>query len=122
MSSIEENTPLSTFDWEQEANMAVTICDKEGTIVFMNEKSKETFLKPEERTLVGKNLFKCHNEESKKKIKELMKNPKSNTYTMEAKGTKKLIHQLPWMKNGECIGMVELSIILPKDMPHHARD
>ncbi len=50
-----------------------------------------------------------------------MKNPKSNTYTMEAKGTKKLIHQLPWMKDGKCVGMVELSIVLPADMPHHER-
>ncbi len=112
---------MSRVDWENEANLAVTICNREGLIVYMNERSKRTFCKPGEETLVGKNLFDCHSDSSITTIRKLMEKKESNTYTMEIRGTKKLIHQIPWLQNGECVGMVELSIELPNNMPHHVR-
>ena len=30
-------------DWAKEMNCAVTVCDKEGIILYMNDKAKETF-------------------------------------------------------------------------------
>ena len=30
-------------EWAKEMNCAVTVCDKEGVIVYMNDKAKETF-------------------------------------------------------------------------------
>ena len=34
------------MDYFKEVNLAVTICDKEGKILEMNDKSRKTFLKP----------------------------------------------------------------------------
>ena len=32
-------------DWAKEMNCAVTVCDKEGIILYMNDKAKDTFSK-----------------------------------------------------------------------------
>ena len=45
------------MDYFKEVNLAVTICDKEGKILEMNDKSRKTFLKPGQEDLIGKNLW-----------------------------------------------------------------
>jgi hypothetical protein len=45
----------------------------------------------------------------------------SNSYTIEKKGVKKLIHQMPWHENGELAGLVEFSLVIPQVMPHFVR-
>ena len=49
-------------------NCAVTVCDKEGVILYMNDKAKETF--GSHRDLIGKSLIPCHNERSRAIIAE----------------------------------------------------
>ena len=44
------------MDYFKEVNLAVTICDKEGKILEMNDKSRKTFLKPGQEDLIGKNV------------------------------------------------------------------
>lgn len=100
---------------------AVTICDTEGVILYMNRKAEETFLKEGGASLIGTNMFGCHSPASRAKITEMLSMGSSNTYTIEKKGQKKLIHQAPWYENGQVAGLVELSIVLPAEMPHHVR-
>ena len=42
-------------DWAKEMNCAVTVCDTEGVILYMNDKAKETFASHGD--LVGQNLM-----------------------------------------------------------------
>jgi hypothetical protein len=35
---------------------------------------------------------------------------------------RKLIHQIPWYKDGVFSGVVELSFVLPETLPHFVRD
>lgn len=35
---------------------------------------------------------------------------------------KKIIHQIPWTRNGVFAGFVEISIPIPDDLPHFDRD
>lgn len=107
--------------WTKEFNAAITICDAEGKIIEMNEKAAETFKDDGGYELIGKNLFECHSEQSNKIIREMISQKKSNVYTIEKNGTKKLIYQSPYFENNEFKGLVELSIEIPFDMPHHAR-
>ncbi|MDD4848317.1 MAG: PAS domain-containing protein, partial [Bacteroidales bacterium] len=72
---------------------AVTACDIDGTIIYMNEKSQATFLKNGTGSLIGKSLFDCHPEHAVLKIKELLKNGNTNVYTIEKNGLKKMIYQ-----------------------------
>jgi DUF438 domain-containing protein len=100
---------------------AVTACDKDGTIIYMNEKSCATFLKNGTESLIGKSLFDCHGEKSAEKIKELLRDGTTNAYTIEKNGLKKMIYQCPWYKDGEIAGLVEISLIIPFEMPHFIR-
>jgi len=54
-------------------------------------------------------------------ILDMLESGKSNTYTIDKKGAKKMIHQTPWYNNGILMGLVELSIELPEEMPHFIR-
>lgn len=102
-----------------ELDSSVTVCDKNGIIIFMNEKSCKSFEKYGGKELIGKNLFNCHNSNSCKIIKELLREDKSNTYTVTKNDKKKLIHQTPWHKDGKVMGLIEFSIDLPEKVPNH---
>lgn len=100
---------------------AVTACDIDGIIIYMNEKSQATFLKNGKETLIGKSLFDCHPEHAAQKIKELLKTGTTNVYTIEKNGIKKMIYQCPWFKEGMVMGLVEISLVLPEEIPHFVR-
>lgn len=107
------------YEWAEEMNCAVTVCDKDGVIIYMNEKSRKTFEK--HGNLIGKNLLDCHKPKSIEKIKELLATGGTNTYTIEKEGLKKIIYQTAWKDKGVVAGLVEISIVLPDEIPHYIR-
>lgn len=111
---------MKVYNWESNADLAVTVCDKEGVVIYQNVKAIKTFEKY--GTIVGKNLKDCHNPNSWSKIEQMLKTGESNTYTIEKNGVKKLIHQTPWSENGVIMGLTEISIELPTKMQHFKRD
>jgi len=112
---------MKTAEWADAFDSAVTVCDTDGKILYMNEQSAKTFANRGGKNLVGKSLYECHSEASQEKIKELIRTASSNVYTIEKQGQKKLILQSPWFENGKCKGLVEISIKLPSDVPHFVR-
>ncbi len=108
------------MNYFNEVNFAVTVCDKEGKIIDMNRRSLQVNQK-EGENLVGSNVIDCHPEPARSKLLELMNLQTSNAYTIEKNGVKKLIYQTPWYDNGEFMGLVELSIEIPFDIPHKIR-
>ena len=106
-------------DWAKEMNGAVTVCDKDGVVLYMNDKAKETFASYGD--LVGKNLMGCHSERSKEIIRSLLESGGSNAYTIEKNGLRKMIYQTAWKENGVVAGLVEISMVIPSDMPHYVR-
>lgn len=109
-------------DWFNHLNCAITICDRSGKIVYINEKASKTFEKWGGKELFGKSLFDCHNKKSVEIIGKLMANGESNSYTIEKQGVKKLIYQTPWYANDEVAGLIEFSIEIPFEMPHFNRN
>ena len=108
-------------DWAEFMHCAITVCDSEGTVIYMNERSRETFNKNGE-SMVGKNLFPCHRQRSQEMIRHMMQTDTTNCYTISKNGVKKMIFQSPWKNDeGEVQGMVEISIVLPDDLPHYQR-
>ena len=106
-------------DWAKEMNCAVTVCDKEGIIIYMNDKAKDTFAK--HCDLVGKSLIPCHNDNSRAIIAKLLETGGTNAYTIQKNGLKKMIYQTAWKENGEVAGLVEISMVIPEDLPHYIR-
>lgn len=104
----------------KEAPFSVTICDKEGNILEMNNKSIETFCK-DGQSLIGQSLLNCHPEPARSKLLGLLANHNTNAYTIEKNGIKKIIYQSPWYKDGEFAGYIELSMEIPMEMPHYVR-
>ncbi len=105
----------------KEAGLAITVCDTEGNIVDMNDKSAATFLASGGYELIGKSLMDCHPEPARTKLQDMLANPRTNAYTIEKNGMKKLIYQTPWYENGVFRGLIELSMVIPIDMPHYVR-
>lgn len=111
----------TTPDWAQGLNCAITVCDLNGKILYMNEKAQKTFSKWGGKDLIGQSLFNCHKPSSAEKLKQLMANNETNLYTIEKAGVKKLIYQAPWYAEDKVAGMTEISIELPAEMPHFVR-
>ena len=105
--------------WAEELNCAVTVCDSDGIILYMNKKSRETF--SSHGNLIGKNLFECHAEPSQAKIRHMLATGESNSYTISRGGLRKMIYQSPWRHNGIIAGMVEISMVIPEELPHYIR-
>lgn len=113
------NFPLP--QWTHELPYAITVCDREGVIIYMNERSCATFEKYGGAALIGKNLTECHPEPARSKLLELLRTQGTNAYTIEKNGQKKLIYQAPWFEEGQYMGLVELSLVLPSNLPHFIR-
>jgi len=112
---------LKEVNWTAEFQGAVTVCDLHGIVVEMNARSAEMYKRDGGRELIGRNLFDCHPEPSRSKLRELLESGESNVYTIERNGIKKLIYQVPWIQNGEKMGMVELVLEIPMKPPHFVR-
>lgn len=112
---------MELVNWTSEVPFAVTVCDKDGIILEMNEKSAMTFAGNGGKALVGRSLMDCHSDSSKAMILNMLASGASNVYTIEKNGVKKLIYQCPWYQNGELGGLVELSLEIPAVLPHFIR-
>lgn len=113
---------MSEINWAGELCVAITVSDLSGKIVYMNDRSASVFSKQGGRELEGRNLKDCHQAASWEKINEILNSGKSNCYTIEKEGIKKLIFQTPWYDHGKPGGLVELSMEIPFTMDHFVRD
>jgi transcriptional regulator with PAS, ATPase and Fis domain len=113
---------MSASDWAGGFPGAVTVCDADGRIVEMNERSREVFAADGGAALIGTSVIDCHPEPSRTKLADMMKERRTNVYTIRKNGRKKLIYQAPWYKDGVYAGFVELALEIPWEMPHFDRD
>jgi len=113
---------LNEMNWTEELLSAVTVTNADGTIVEMNARSRETFANDGGGALIGQSVFGCHPEPALSKTRELYARQLPNHYTIRKNGQKKIIHQLPWYRDGAFAGFVEVSIPIPDTLPHFDRD
>ena len=116
---------IKNFDfgiWTKDVDFAITICDQDGLILGMNDKSCKTFAKYGGSELLGESIFSCHPSGAQEKIRQIFSTHNPNVYTIEKDGQKKLIYQAPWYEHGELRGLVELSLVIPAEMPHYQRN
>jgi transcriptional regulator with PAS, ATPase and Fis domain len=112
---------MSAHAWVEEFPGAVTVCDPQGIVLEMNAAAAEVFREDGGRGLIGTNLLDCHPEPARRKLEALMAGRQANVYTIEKNGRKKLIYQTPWYQDGQYAGFVELSLVIPFEMPHFVR-
>jgi hypothetical protein len=105
----------------KELPFAITVCDTEAIILYMNDRSVSTFQKYGGADIIGTSLFDYHHGSSEVKLRELLDSQIRNAYTIEKNGIKKMIYQSPWLKDGEFAGLIELSLEIPMEMEHFVR-
>ena len=103
------------FNWAEDTNCAITACDTEGVVIFMNKQS--ILVNGDMR---GKNMLPCHNERSRGIIDRLIKEGGTNAYTIDKKGVRKMIYQTAWRhEDGSGGGLLAISMPIPAQMPHY---
>lgn len=107
--------------WLKEFPGAVTVSDRDGTIVAMNDKAAQSFEEDGGYALIGKNVLDCHPTAAREKLEKMMDTQQTNIYTIEKHSVKKLVYQTPWYKDGHYMGFVELVLEIPFEMPHFIR-
>lgn len=107
--------------WVEQLPVAVTVTDREGTILAMNACSREAFAGDGGEALIGQSVFACHPEPARSKTVALYASQQANHYTISKNGRRKVIHQLPWFSEGTFAGIVEISIPIPETLPHFDR-
>ncbi len=113
---------MSERFWVQEFAGSVTVCDPAGIILEMNEKAARSFQEQGGGALIGTNMLDCHPEPARTKTRELLESRRTNVYTIEKRGQKKLVYQAPWHQGGQYRGFVELVLEIPAEMPHFVRE
>lgn len=107
---------MKIFDWAKEISIPVTICDKNGLIIYMNDASIKQFHNDGGKDLIGKSLLDCHPEPAKTKLLELLNTQKENSYITEKNGITKLIHQFPFYEDGNFAGLVEITLVMKENI------
>lgn len=113
---------MTTDNWTNLADIAITVTDADGIITEMNPKSIATFAADGGDKLIGSDVLACHPEPSRSILASMYKTQQPNHYTISKNGQKKVIHQIPLFKAGEFHGYVEISIPIPDQLPHFERD
>ncbi|HVN48755.1 MAG TPA: PAS domain-containing protein [Bacteroidota bacterium] len=109
-------------EWIQKFPASITVCDTQGVILEMNERSIEMFKEDGGEKLIGTNLLDCHPEPARTKLEEMLASGKENIYSVEKNGKKKFIYQSPWYnEEGTYAGFVEIVMPVPFEIPHFIR-
>lgn len=112
---------MPAHEWVKSFPGAITVCDRDGTILELNDRAVQSFANDGGEGLIGQNVLDCHPEPARSKLRQMMAEQKANVYTIEKNGVKKLIYQTPWYSGGEYAGFVEISLEIPFEMPHFTR-
>jgi transcriptional regulator with PAS, ATPase and Fis domain len=107
--------------WLEAFPAAITVTDAEGTIVYMNARSRETFAKDGGGALIGCSVFDCHPEPARSKMRRLYQERIPNHYTIRKDGLRKIVHQVPWYRDGVFAGIVEVTFPIPDELQHFER-
>ena len=101
---------------------AITVTDKDGTVIEMNEGSEKLFENDGGYAVLGRNAITCHPPGTQEKVRQIYETQSFNIYSIKKDGKKRLVYQAPYFIEGEFSGIVELYLDLPENMPHYDRD
>lgn len=115
MENINEIIP----DWAKELDAAVTVCDADCRILYMNDSSRR--INSPDSDITGHNLRDYHPARAIEIIDRLLATGGTNCYTIDKRGQRKMIYQAAWRRDGKVAGLVEISMVIPAEMPHYVR-
>jgi transcriptional regulator with PAS, ATPase and Fis domain len=108
--------------WFKEFPGAITVTDKEGIILEMNEKSAQMYKADGGYALLNQSAITCHKEPTLSKVRRIYDTEQPNIYSVTQNGKKEIIYQSPYFIEGAFAGFVEICLEVPANMPHFDRD
>jgi hypothetical protein len=108
--------------WVKELPAAITVCDREGIVIEMNDASAANYESAGEFDLIGRNIKDCHPAKAREILDAMFADGTLHMYSTRKNGIRRLICELPWYNGGEFFGFVEFAIVLPDEIPHYQRD
>ncbi len=106
-------------DWAREMDCAITVCDANANIIYMNDASRR--INSPEVDIIGHNLRQYHPPRAIEIIDRLLREGGYNAYTISKRGQRKMIYQAAWRQGGQIAGLVEISMVIPEELPHYVR-
>jgi len=100
------------YDFLKEVNFAISVCNQDGEIIYLNKKGSETFADEGGMDLIGSNILDCHPEPSRSQLEEMMHSHKTNAYIKGEGLDKRLIYQTPIYESAIFRGYIECIIPL----------
>lgn len=108
--------------WFKEFPGAIMVSSADGTITGMNDACAANYASSGGYDLLGEDAIACHKGPSLDKVKELYESQSLNVYTIQKNGKRKFIYQSPYFVDGKFAGLIEMSLPIPDEIPHHNRD
>lgn len=104
--------------WFKSFPGAITITDAKGIILEMNDKAAVSYRDGGGRELIGKSAINCHEEPVRQTVQKMYDEPGMRIYTTRENGQKILVTHAPFFSHDVFMGIVELVIELPEEIPH----
>jgi hypothetical protein len=108
-------------DWFERLPCAITVCDDDYTVLYLNRRAAEVNAADGGKELVGRNLLSCHPARARSKLRAVMAGASPNVYTVDKNGVRKVVFQAHWRRGGRQAGLVEVTFELPYDAAHFVR-
>lgn len=115
--------PKARFDseWFEHLPCSITVCDRNYRILYLNDRSAEVNRREGGRDLIGKSLMDCHPPGARRKLRKVMSSGKPYAFTIQRNGSRKMVFQSHWRKEGRIGGLVEIHFELPRRTPNLVR-
>jgi hypothetical protein len=109
---------MAEHGWVKEFPGTIEVCDAKGILLEMNDRAAAR----DGQELIGSNILDCHPEPARSRLEQMLESGQPNIYTIEKRGKKQLIYQVPWTREGQYAGFIELGLEIPETMPHFVRE
>jgi hypothetical protein len=108
--------------WVKELPAEIMVCDSTGVILEMNDHADLLFADDGGEDLIGENVLSCHPETASTKLRGMLESPSVNCYFNTENGEKRFFFQSPWHREDRYCGYVEISFVVPENIPHFIRE
>jgi len=113
---------MSSGLWVRELPAEIMVCDSGGIILEMNDHAEALFAGDGGSNLVGVNVLDCHPEPAFAKLEGMLETQSANCYFNTENGEKRVFFQSPWYLEGRYSGYIEISFMVPENIPHFIRE
>ena len=96
---------------------SITVTDAKGIILQMNKKAAESYRDGGGYELIGKSAINCHEEPVRQTVQKMYDEPAMRIYTTRENGQKILVTHAPIFSDSGFMGIVELVIAIPEEIP-----